>query len=231
MPGLLEIKMARKMLEGNDELARRNRERFRSCGVRVVNLMSSPGAGKTALLEATLPWARDHLRVAVVEGDVATARDAQRIAALQVPVVQMNTAGACHLDAGMLADAVESLPLTDLDLLFVENVGNLVCPAAFDLGEDWRVVVLSVTEGADKPEKYPAVFRRADLCLLNKVDLLSYVDFDMEVFQAGLRSVQPGLPVLKVSARTGVGMEAWIQWLLGRLKPENPAGAGGNGFV
>ncbi len=201
------------VLAKNDRLAANNRALFEREGVFVLNLVSSPGSGKTTLLERTLRDLKGTCRCAVVEGDQQTDNDARRIAATGVPVRQVNTGAGCHLDAHMIGHAVEGFDLPGLDLLFIENVGNLVCPAAFDLGEDHKVVVLSVTEGEDKPLKYPAMFHHADLMLLNKVDLLPHLDFDVERCKAFARQVNPAIRILEVSARTGQGMEAWYAWL------------------
>ncbi len=201
------------VLAKNDRLAASNRALFEREGVFVLNLVSSPGSGKTTLLERTLRDLKGTCRCAVVEGDQQTDNDARRIAATGVPVRQVNTGAGCHLDAHMVGHAVEEFDLPGLDLLFIENVGNLVCPAAFDLGEDHKVVVLSVTEGEDKPLKYPAMFHHADLMLLNKIDLLPHVEFDVERCKAFARRVNPGIRILEISAKTGQGMDAWYAWL------------------
>ncbi len=204
------------ILARNNRLAAGNRHLFREKGLFVLNLVSSPGSGKTTLLERTLSDLADTRRCAVIEGDQQTDNDARRIAATGVPVKQINTGAGCHLDAHMVAHAVEELPLGDLEILFIENVGNLVCPAAFDLGEHHKVVVLSVTEGEDKPLKYPQMFHAADVMLLNKVDLLPHLDFDVERCCDFARQVSPGIRIFQLSSRTGAGMEAWYSWLLGR---------------
>jgi hydrogenase nickel incorporation protein HypB len=199
------------LLAGNDALAARNRAAFAAAGIVALNLMSSPGSGKTTLLERTvrdLPGP-----IAVLEGDQETHLDAERIRATGVRAVQINTGAGCHLDADMIAAGVRALDPEPGTLLFVENVGNLVCPALFDLGERARVVVMSVTEGADKPLKYPHLFRTADLLLVNKIDLLPYVDFDVATCVANARRVRPGLPALELSATTGAGLDAWYGWL------------------
>lgn len=201
------------ILSKNNRLAQGNRALFAKQGVFVLNLVSSPGSGKTSILERTLCDLRDVHRFAVVEGDQQTDNDAARIAATGVPVKQVNTGAGCHLDAHMVAHAVENFDLSGLDILLIENVGNLVCPATFDLGEHHKVVVLSVTEGEDKPLKYPAMFHHADLMLLNKVDLLPHVDFDVARCKAFARRVNPAIRILEVSARTGQGMDAWYAWL------------------
>jgi hydrogenase nickel incorporation protein HypB len=202
------------VLKKNDALARALRARFEQAGVFVVSLVSSPGAGKTALLETTLrALSRDH-RVAALVGDLATERDAQRLGAAGVPVKQITTGTICHLDAEMVGAALEDWPLADLDMLFIENVGNLVCPSSYDLGEHLRVVLLSVTEGEDKPIKYPTIFNTADLALFTKIDLSDATGFSREAALGYIAEVRPGLPVLEVSARTGAGMDAWIETLV-----------------
>ena len=205
------------VLDANDALAQANRERFDQTGTYVINLMSSPGAGKTTLLERTLERLRGRLRLGVLEGDVQTTLDADRLARFHVPLVQVNTdpgfGGECHLDANMVRSGLPELPLQDIDVLIIENVGNLVCPAEFKVGEDTRVMVSSITEGEDKPLKYPLMFRSASLVLVNKVDLLEHLDFDMEQFLGNLEAVNPGVPHILTSARTGQGVEQWCSWL------------------
>jgi hydrogenase nickel incorporation protein HypB len=211
------IRVVEDALDANSTIARANRADFDRAGVRVVNLMSAPGAGKTALLERALADGLDGRRVAVLEGDVQGSLDADRIAALHVPVTQINTdpgfGGECHLDANMVRSALPDVPLDDTDLLIIENVGNLVCPAEFRLGEDARVMVSAVTEGEDKPLKYPLMFRSCDLVLVNKIDLLEHLEFDLERFLHHLDAVHPEVPRLLVSARTGEGVDAWRDWL------------------
>ncbi|CAN5210046.1 hydrogenase nickel incorporation protein HypB [soil metagenome] len=201
------------ILAKNDRLADANRERLRERGVVALNLMSSPGSGKTTLLVRTLHELAGELPVAVVEGDQETQLDAERIHATGAPVVQVNTGAGCHLDAQMISEAIDRLDPASGSLLFVENVGNLVCPAAFDLGESAKVVVIAVTEGDDKPSKYPQMFACADLLIVNKIDLLPYVDFDVDACVARAREVNPGLEVLTLSATTGAGLEEWCAWL------------------
>jgi hydrogenase nickel incorporation protein HypB len=203
------------ILAKNNRLATANRRLFAAEGIFALNLVSSPGSGKTTLLERTLRDLSTTLRSAVIEGDQQTDNDAQRIAATGVPVKQINTGAGCHLDAHMVGHALEELPLAAIDLLFIENVGNLVCPAAFDLGEAHKVVVLSVTEGEDKPLKYPQMFHAASVMLLNKVDLLPHLDFDVEKCLAMARRVSPGIRIFQLSAKSGVGMDAWYAWLQG----------------
>ena len=209
----MEVKVYQNILEANDNLAGMNRKRFEECGILAINLIGSPGCGKTTLLEKTLAMLveRGKLRPAVVEGDLETSRDADRIARTGIPAVQINTQGGCHLNASMLMTVLSELPLSEMDLLFVENVGNLVCPASFDLGEHFKVVVLSVTEGDDKPSKYPVIFHNANVALVTKVDLLEHTDFSMDAATRDMLAVNPDLKILPLSARTGQGMDAWIE--------------------
>ena len=210
------------ILDANDTLARANRDLFDRAGTYTINLMSSPGAGKTALLERMLERLRGKLRLGMLEGDVQTTLDADRLARFHIPLVQVNTdpgfGGECHLDANMVRSGLGELPLDDIDLLIIENVGNLVCPAEFRVGEDVRVMVYSVTEGEEKPLKYPLMFRSADLVLVNKVDLLEHLDFDLEQFLDNLDTVNPGVRRILTSARTGRGVEEWCEWLGRRLE-------------
>ena len=210
------VRVVEDALDANNTIARANREDFDRHGVTVVNLMSAPGAGKTSLLERALAGL-EGVRAGVLEGDVQGRVDADRIAALHLPVVQLNTdhgfGGECHLDANMVRSAIPSLPLDELDLLVIENVGNLVCPAEFRVGEDHRVMVSSVAEGEDKPLKYPLMFRACELVLVNKVDLLPHLDFDLDKFLYHLEAVQPGVERLLVSAKTGEGVDEWRSWL------------------
>jgi len=211
------IPVVARILEANERVAEENRRRLAAAGVRAFNLISGPGAGKTTLLEATLPRLKGRVRAGVVVGDVDTTRDGERIAALGVPVVQITTramGGTCHLEAAAVARALDRIDLSSLDLLFLENVGNLVCPAAFDLGEKSKVTLLSVAEGEDKPIKYPQAFRVASLAVITKIDLVGPLGFDLGALRENLRKVHPRLPVLELSARTGEGMENWIEWLV-----------------
>lgn len=201
------------ILAKNNKLASFNRALFKDKGIFVLNLVSSPGSGKTTLLERTLRDLAGQLHFAVIEGDQQTDNDAQRIAATGVPVRQINTGAGCHLDAHQVMHGTDGFDLDHLDILMIENVGNLVCPASFDLGEHHKVAVLSVTEGEDKPLKYPQMFRNSTVMLLNKTDLLPYLDFDVEKCKAYARRVSPGIIIFEVSARSGEGMEAWYQWL------------------
>lgn len=204
------------ILAKNNRFAADNRRFFTENGVFALNLVSSPGSGKTTILEQTLRELSGKLRCGVIEGDQQTDNDARRIAATGVPVRQINTGAGCHLDAHMVGHALVDLPVKELDILFIENVGNLVCPAAFDLGEAHKVVVLSITEGEDKPLKYPQMFHAANIMLLNKIDLLPYLDFDVEKCLEMARRVSPGIRIFQLSAKTGEGMEDWYQWLAGK---------------
>ncbi|MEA2251755.1 MAG: hydrogenase nickel incorporation protein HypB [Solirubrobacteraceae bacterium] len=210
------VRVVEDALDANNTIARSNRDDFDRAGVSVVNLMSAPGAGKTTLLERVLADL-DGIRPGVLEGDVQGSLDADRLASLHVPVTQLNTdagfGGECHLDANMVRTALPSLPLDEIDLLVVENVGNLVCPAEFRIGEDARVMVSSVTEGEDKPLKYPLMFRACELVVINKIDLLAHLDFDLELYLHHLDAVHPGVERILVSARTGEGVEAFRSWL------------------
>jgi len=219
-PGLSQERMVRieqDILGKNNAIASGNRKRFGEHGIFAVNLVSSPGSGKTTLLVKTIEQLKDKAQVAVVEGDQQTSNDADRIRATGAPAIQVNTGKGCHLDADMVGHALERLNLPDDSLLMIENVGNLVCPAAFDLGEAHKVVILSVTEGEDKPLKYPDMFNAADLMLLNKVDLLPYLSFDVEKCIEYAHRVNPKLAVMQVSATSGAGMEEWLGWLLAGL--------------
>ena len=208
------ITIERKILEKNDEIARLNRESFQQQGIFVINIVSAPGAGKTTILERCLERLKPQLQIGVVEGDVQTDFDAQRVARFDVPVVQVVTKGGCHLEARLVQDAVAQMDLSHVRLLIIENVGNLVCPANYDLGEALKVVVLSTTEGADKPLKYPTMFRNASVLLINKIDLLPYVDCDMDELQKNARQINPALEIFPLSATTGEGVPQWCDWLL-----------------
>jgi hydrogenase nickel incorporation protein HypB len=212
-----KVRVVEDVLDANNTIARANRDDFDRHHLTVLNLMSAPGAGKTTLLEKALP-SLEGVRAGVLEGDVAGSLDADRLAAAHIPVTQLNTdsgfGGECHLDANMVRSALPSLPLAELDLLVIENVGNLVCPAEFRVGEDARAMVSSVTEGEDKPLKYPLMFRACELVIVNKVDLLAHLDFDLDMFLYHLEAVHPGVPHLLVSARTGEGMDAVREYLV-----------------
>jgi len=212
-----EIAVKTDLLHDNDDAAHHNREHFVEHGVYVFNLMSGPGAGKTTLLERTIDALKDRYRIAVIEGDLQTSHDADRIAKHGVKAVQINTGGACHLDARMIHRHLDAIQLDDLDILVIENVGNLVCPAEFDLGEHDKIMVLSVTEGHDKPRKYPVMFHVAKTMVVNKIDLLPYTDFDLSQATRDARAYNLDLEVLPLSARTGEGMEAWYRWLEARV--------------
>lgn len=207
------VTIERKVLERNDALAAGNRLALARHGIFAINLVSSPGAGKTSLLERTIETLRGALRLAVVEGDVQTDLDAQRVARYGVPVVQIVTNGGCHLEARLVQDALAQLDLDGTDVLVIENVGNLVCPANFDLGEAMKVVVLSTTEGDDKPLKYPAMFQRASVLVINKIDLVPYTNADVAVMRRNALAVNPGLAIFETSCRTGQGLDAWTGWL------------------
>ncbi len=211
-----EVKVVRRVLEANDMMAAAIRKRFAENRVFVLNLMSSPGSGKTTLLEKSLKLLMAEFRCAVIVGDICTSADADRLAVSGAPVVQINTdefGGDCHLAAHVIEKALEELNLENVDLLIVENIGNLVCPAEFDIGEDRRVVILSVTEGEDKPIKYPLMFRECHAALLNKIDLLPHLDYDVKLAEDNILRVHPGMPVFKTSARTGEGLEPWLEWV------------------
>ena len=210
----MEIKVVKNILEANEMIASQNEELFAQKRVFVVNMMGSPGAGKTTVVERTIEHMKDRHRIAVIEGDIASSRDAERIAALTIPTVQINTGGACHLDSTMVREGYKSLESNLIDLLIVENVGNLVCPAEFRIGEDVKVMITSVTEGDDKPLKYPLMFQVSSLLLLNKIDLLPYLDFDMERFRSDAFKVNPRLEVMATSCKTGDGLDNWFRWLV-----------------
>ena len=209
-PRLLEVRQ--NVLKQNDIVARELRERFREAGVRVISLVSSPGAGKTAFLEKTLTRLHPHAPVAALVGDLATENDAARLARSGAPVKQITTGTLCHLEAAMVRDALAGWELRELDYLFIENVGNLVCPSSYDVGEDARVVLLSVTEGEDKPLKYPTIFHTSDLAIITKMDLAEAVEFNLAAAEENIQRVRPGMPVMKVSAKTGYGLDEWLEF-------------------
>jgi hydrogenase nickel incorporation protein HypB len=219
----MKIPVVRNLLEANDIIARRLRDRFAAGRILVLNLISSPGAGKTALLERTLTDLRNEFVMAVIEGDLQTDNDARRVAATGAQAVQINTGGGCHLDGAMIAEALDSLSLDPVDVLFIENVGNLVCPVEFDCGEDHKIALLSVAEGDDKPEKYPLLFNLAALMLINKTDLLPHVDFSLERATRLARQLNAPLTVLPLSCKTGEGLEAWYAWLRAALQAKRSA--------
>ena len=208
-----EIHIGEDLRGRNNEIAEENRKLLRANGVVTFNLMSAPGAGKTSLLVATIPHITGKHRIAVIEGDLQTSRDAERIAALGIDVFQIETGGVCHLDASMVHSALHTLDLESIDILFIENVGNLVCPAEFDLGEDARVMLLSVTEGDDKPKKYPLMFTESRLLLLNKVDLLPHVEFNLEKAREEALDINPKLDIEEISCKTGKGIDLWTGWI------------------
>jgi hydrogenase nickel incorporation protein HypB len=213
----MEIKVAKDILEANDQIARENRQLFDNNKVFVVNVMASPGAGKTSVITETIRRLKGRVKVGVVEGDISSRLDAEAISQEEVPVVQINTGGECHLDANMIASALGDLPLKDVDLLLIENVGNLVCPAEFRIGEDMRILVSSTPEGDDKPFKYPLIFHEADVVLINKIDLLPYLKFDVDAFSKAIKGVNRRAEIFPVSCTTGQGVDQWVAWLLGRM--------------
>ena len=217
----MRVPVVRDILSANDRIARENRDMFATTKTFVVNLMASPGAGKTSLILATAARLPRDVRPGVIEGDLASRIDADTVAARGIPVVQINTGGNCHLDAPMIRAALGELPLPDIDLLFIENVGNLVCPAEFDLGADLAVVVASAPEGHDKPYKYPGMFAAADVVLLNKADVAPVFDFDLDFFRRGVQMVNPDAPLFVVSCKTGAGMDDWVAWLVARCKVQS----------
>jgi hydrogenase nickel incorporation protein HypB len=217
----MKIPVVKQILSANDQVAAENRSAFDAAGVFVLNLMASPGAGKTSLILATAQQLPADVRPAVIEGDLASTIDADKIAAHDIPVVQINTGGSCHLDAPMIRSALPNLPLDRVNLLLIENVGNLVCTADFALGADLAVVVASAPEGHDKPYKYPGMFAGADAVVLNKADLLEVFEFDLDYFRRGLEMLNPGVPFFLVSCRTGEGVAEWVTWLLSRLGGRN----------
>lgn len=211
---MAQIDVGRPILEANQKAARENLGRFKSAGVKVINLISSPGAGKTSVLEQTFSRLGGKLKTAVIVGDIQTTEDAQRIAAHGVKAVQIQTQGACHLDGTMIGRTLSAFDLENLDLLIIENVGNLVCPVEFDLGEDMKVAVLSVAEGDDKPRKYPLLFKLAGALLINKIDLLPYVDCDVANIRQTCAKLNPDQVVFEISCKTGQGVDAWVDWLV-----------------
>lgn len=214
----MKISVVRDILEANDRIAQQNKELFKENGMLVINLMSSPGAGKTTLLEKSIDALKDDIRIGVIEGDIQSTYDAERIAAKGVPAVQINTDGACHLDGNMIRDTFNEFDFNALDLLVVENVGNLVCPAEFQVGEDFKIMILSVTEGDDKPGKYPLMFHESRVLLINKTDLLPYVDCSLEKIKEESLKINPDLTIFPVSCKTGEGLDEWFKWLKGMVK-------------
>lgn len=214
----MEIKILRDILSANDQRAKENRELMDRNGIFAINITASPGAGKTSLIMETIRRLKAKTKIGVIEGDVSSSVDAETVAKEGIPVVQINTGGTCHLDATMLSNAFDNLPLQQIDLLFIENVGNLICPASFALGEDRNVLVASVPEGDDKPHKYPVMFSNADLVILNKTDLLPHVDFDRQAFCEAVKGLNEKAHILEMSCKTGQGVETWTAWLMEQLK-------------
>ena len=222
----IRVPVVEQILSANDQLAVTNRARLDAAGVFAINVMASPGAGKTSLIMRTVEALKEECRIGAVDGDIATTIDADRIAALGVPAVQINTGGNCHLDAPMLQSALPQLPLDELDLLIIENVGNLVCPAAFKLGVHRNVLVASVPEGDDKPYKYPVMYRGVDVLVLNKMDVLAAFDFDVGYFRQGVETLNPGLAFFPLSCKTGEGLDKWLAWLRNEVKEYVPGNTG-----
>jgi hydrogenase nickel incorporation protein HypB len=214
----MKVKVVTNILVANERIAEENKKIFEEAGVYVINIMSGPGAGKTSLLERTIKEIDGKIRIGVIEGDIAGTDDAQRIDNLGIPVVQINTGGACHLDANMIREVMDELPLKDLDILFIENVGNLVCPAEFKLGEDMKMMLLSIAEGHDKPLKYPLMFQESRALLLNKIDLLPYTNADLGKIKKDSLSLNPKLKIFDVSCKTGEGISEWVKWLTALIK-------------
>ena len=215
----IRVPVVEKIFSANDRMARLNHDRLQKDQVFSVNLMASPGAGKTSFILQTIKRLKGVLRVGVIEGDTAPVTiDADKIIQAGMPAVQINTGGDCHLDASMVSDGLDQLPLNELDLLIIENVGNLICPAAWDLGTDVKLLVASVPEGDDKPYKYPNIYRGLDVLVINKTDLLQYIDFNMDYFRQGVELLNPGLVTFPVSCKTGEGIDAWIDWLTSKVK-------------
>lgn len=214
----VSVTVVRNILEAQEKIAKANRDLFEKHGVFVVNIMSSPGAGKTSLLERTIEALKGSYRIAVIEGDIQSQEDALRIKRLGVDAVQINTGGACHLDANMIQSALERISLDTCDLLIIENVGNLVCPAEFELGEHEKAMILSVTEGDDKPLKYPLMFQKSSVLLINKIDLLPYVDCDVERIRKTVKELNPRIEIFEISCKTGEGIDRWINWLSTKMK-------------
>ena len=214
----MKISVVRNVLEANDRIAEQNRELFDESGLLVINLMSSPGAGKTSLLEKTISALKEDVKMGIIEGDIQSSQDAERIAKTGIPVVQINTGSACHLDANMIRDTFDEFSFKELDLLVVENVGNLVCPAEFKVGEDFKAMILSVTEGDDKPMKYPLMFHESSVLLVNKIDLLPYVDCSVDKIRDESLKINPDLTIFPISCKTGEGLEDWYNWIRKRIK-------------
>jgi hydrogenase nickel incorporation protein HypB len=214
----MKVTVVKNVLDANARIAAENRKLFDEKKIYVINLMSSPGAGKTSLVEKTIMALRDRYRIAVIEGDIQDTYDADRVAALGIPAVQINTGGACHIDGNMIREALPALDLNKIDLLISENVGNLVCPAEFKIGENAKVMILSTPEGADKPAKYPLMFQESAVLIINKIDLKPYVDFDLEKARRDALALNRNLKIFEVSCKTGLGLESWVQWLAGEIE-------------
>jgi hydrogenase nickel incorporation protein HypB len=218
------IPVVEKILSANDRLAETNRQLLEASNVLGINIMASPGAGKTSLIEKTIPRLTGRYRIGVVDGDIATSIDADRATAAGAVAIQVNTGGECHMDAVMLQQALGQIPLAELDLLIVENVGNLICPASFALGTHKSILIASIPEGDDKPYKYPTMYRGVDALVINKIDLLPYVSFDLAYFQRGVEVLNPGIETFPVSCRTGEGLDSWIEWIINSLESHNNNG-------
>jgi len=214
----MKINVVKNVLDANNRIARENRDLFDEKNIYVINLMSSPGAGKTTLVEETLKALKDKFRMAVIEGDIQDTYDADRIAKLDVPVAQINTGGACHIDGNMIRETFPGFDLDNIDFIINENVGNLVCPAEFSIGENIKVMILSVPEGADKPMKYPLMFKESSALIINKTDLLPYVDFDMDTAIKDSKRINPDLNIFEVSCKTGDGLDPWVKWLTRQIE-------------
>ena len=212
------ITIERKVLEKNDAIAQQNRESFKKKNLFSINLVSSPGSGKTSIVERTIYFSKNKFGIAVIEGDVQTSLDAERVDAYGVPVVQIVTQGACHLEAGLVRDAFRQIEKNDFEVLFIENVGNLVCPAGYDLGEDLKVVIVSTTEGDDKPLKYPAMFRNASALIINKIDLVPHLNCSLEILEKNSLSINPSLKIFKTSCTTDEGITEWCEWIESKIK-------------
>jgi len=214
----MKVTVVKNVLDANERIAAENRRLFDEKKIYVINLMSSPGAGKTSLVEKTIMALKDRYRIAVIEGDIQDTYDADRVAALGIPAVQINTGGACHIDGNMIREALPALDLNRIDLLISENVGNLVCPAEFKIGENAKMMILSTPEGADKPAKYPLMFQESAVMIINKIDLAPYVDFDLEKARRDALALNRKLRIFEVSCKTGQGLENWVQWLAGEIE-------------
>ncbi len=218
---MTKIKVFTNILKANDSIAQKNRDIFKKNKVYTINLMSSPGSGKTSLLERTIDSLKNELKIAVIEGDLQTTNDAERIEKYNIPVTQINTEGACHLDANMVDGVLGNYNFKETELFVIENVGNLVCPAGFDLGEDARVVMVSIPEGDDKPIKYPVIFRKASVVLINKIDLLAYTNFNIAKIKKDSFNINPNLRIFEISCKSGEGLEIWFDWLKEQVKKKS----------